>query len=42
MKRGIYIGVIVSALLMLAVGGWIVRGLKKAASPAQRAAPRFA
>jgi putative effector of murein hydrolase LrgA (UPF0299 family) len=39
-KRGIYIGVIVSALLVLAVCGWIVKGVKKAASPAPR--PRFA
>ena len=40
MKRGIYIGVIVGALLALAVGGWIVKGVKKAANPSPR--PRFA
>jgi len=39
-KRGIYIGVIFSALVVLALGGWIVKGAKKAASPAPR--PRFA
>ena len=40
MKRGIYIGVLVSGLILLALGGWAVKGLKKAASPAPR--PRFA
>jgi hypothetical protein len=39
-KRGIYIGVLVSALILLAVGGWVVKGLKTATSPAPR--PRLA
>jgi hypothetical protein len=39
-KRGIYIGLLFSALIVLATGGWIVKGLKKATSPAPR--PRFA
>jgi hypothetical protein len=39
-KRGIYIGVLFSALILLALGGWAVKGLKKATSPAPR--PRFA
>ena len=36
MKRGIYIGVLFSALIVLALGGWAVKGLKKATSPAPR------
>jgi hypothetical protein len=39
-KPAIYIGIVFAALIVLAVGGWIVKGLKKVASPAPQ--PRFA
>jgi hypothetical protein len=39
-KRGFYLSVLFGALLVLALGGWFVKGLKKATHPAPR--PRFA
>jgi hypothetical protein len=38
-KRISFLGVVVFALLLLAVGAWIVQGLKAVAKPARRPTP---
>jgi hypothetical protein len=40
--RPLYIGIVIAALLALAVGGWIVEGARKVLSPRPRLTPRVA
>jgi hypothetical protein len=40
MPKWFYLTILAVALLTLAVGGWIVKGLKSATKPAGRLAPR--
>ena len=40
MKTAIYLAILVAALLLLAAGGWAVKGLKRVVS--RPPAPRFA
>jgi hypothetical protein len=40
MPKWIYFTILALALLTLAVGGWVVKGLKSATTPAGRLAPR--
>jgi hypothetical protein len=40
MPKWFYLTIVAVALLTLAVGGWIVKGLKSATKPAGRLAPR--
>ena len=39
-KKWLYLFVLALALLTLAVGGWVVKGIKSAAKPTERLAPR--
>jgi hypothetical protein len=39
-KKWLYLTVLALALLTLAVGGWVVKGIKSATNPAGRLAPR--
>jgi hypothetical protein len=38
-KKWIYLSILVSAALALAVGGWIVRAVRAAARPSRRPVP---
>jgi hypothetical protein len=40
MPKWFYLTIVAVALLTLAVGGWIVKGIKSATKPAGRLAPR--
>jgi hypothetical protein len=40
MPKWFYLTILAVALLTLAVGGWIVKGIKSATKPAGRLAPR--
>ena len=40
MQKWLYLTVLVLALLTLAVGGWVVKGITSATKPAGRLAPR--
>jgi hypothetical protein len=40
--KNLYIGIVIVALLALAVGGWIVEGARKVLSPKPRLTPRAA
>lgn len=40
--KGVYIAIVIAALLALAVGGWIVEGARKVLSPKPRLKPRTA
>jgi len=40
MPKWMYLTVLALALLALAVGGWVVRGIKSVTKPAGRLAPR--
>jgi hypothetical protein len=42
MKKWLYLIVLGVALLLLAVGGWVVDGLRSAAKPSRRLAPAAA
>ncbi len=42
MKKWIYLTILGVALLVLAVGGWIVGGFKSVTKPSGRLAPRTA
>jgi hypothetical protein len=41
-KKWLYLTVLALALLTLAVGGWVAKGIKSATKPAGRLAPRAA
>jgi hypothetical protein len=40
--KALYIAILVTAMLALAVGGWIVDGARKVVSPRPRLTPRVA
>ena len=40
MPKWFYFTILAIALLTLAVGGWVVKGIKSATTPAGRLAPR--
>ena len=40
MKKLLYLGILFSGLLVLALGGWIVKGTRRLVAP--RPTPRFA
>ena len=40
--KNLYIGIVIAALLALAVGGWIAEGARKVLSPRPRLTPRAA
>ena len=40
MQKWLYLTVLALALLTLAVGGWVVKGITSATKPAGRLAPR--
>jgi hypothetical protein len=40
--KALYIGILIAAMLVLAVGGWIVDGARKVAHPRPRLTPRIA
>ena len=42
MKKFLYLSVLAIALLTLAVGGWVVGGIKSLSRPSGRLAPRTA
>ncbi|MDX6423695.1 MAG: hypothetical protein QOI67_1166 [Gaiellaceae bacterium] len=42
MKKWLYLIVLALALLTLAVGGWVVKGIKSAKNPVGRLTPRAA
>ena len=40
--KALYIGILIAAMLALAVGGWIVDGARRIAHPRPRLTPRMA
>jgi hypothetical protein len=40
--KPLYIAIVIAAMLVLAVGGWIVEGARKVLSPRPRLTPRVA